>query len=123
MAVVRQQAGDKAAAFAEILAEHGLAAEDVAYMGDDLMDLPVLRLAGVSAAPADAAETVRARVDFVSRLPGGGGAVREFIEGVLHAQDRWTAIERRYLAAAADAPGPPAAAATTPESSPAREAW
>ena len=54
MAVVRQQAADKAVAFAEILAEQGLAAEDVAYMGDDLMDLPVLRLAGVSAAPADA---------------------------------------------------------------------
>jgi 3-deoxy-D-manno-octulosonate 8-phosphate phosphatase (KDO 8-P phosphatase) len=108
MAIVRQQAGDKAAAFAEILAEQGLAAEDVAYMGDDLMDLPVLRLAGISAAPADAAETVRARVDFVSRLPGGGGAVREFIEGVLHAQDRWTAIAERYGiegANRADAPG------------------
>ena len=60
MAIVRQQATDKAAAFAEILAEQGLAADDVAYMGDDLMDLPVLRLAGVSAAPADAADAVRA---------------------------------------------------------------
>jgi 3-deoxy-D-manno-octulosonate 8-phosphate phosphatase (KDO 8-P phosphatase) len=96
MAVVRQQATDKAVAFAEILAEHGLVAEDVAYMGDDLMDLPVLRLAGVSAAPADAADPVRARVDFVSRLPGGGGAVREFIEAVLLAQDRWAAIALRY---------------------------
>jgi len=106
MAVVRQQATDKAAAFAEILAEHGLAADDVAYMGDDLMDLPVLRLAGVSAAPADAADAVRARVHFVSRHPGGAGAVREFIEGVLHAQGRWTAIAERYLpaeAAGADA--------------------
>ena len=96
MAIVRQQATDKAAAFAEILAEQGLAADDVAYMGDDLMDLPVLRVAGISAAPADAADAVRARVHFVSRLPGGGGAVREFIEGVLHAQDRWTPIAARY---------------------------
>jgi len=96
MTIVRQQAGDKAAAFAEILTEQGLAAEDVAYMGDDLMDLPVLRLAGVSAAPSDAADHVRARVDFVSRRPGGGGAVREFIEGVLHAQDRWAPIAERY---------------------------
>jgi 3-deoxy-D-manno-octulosonate 8-phosphate phosphatase (KDO 8-P phosphatase) len=96
MAVVRQQATDKAAAFAEILAEQGLAAEDVAYMGDDLMDLPVLRLAGFSAAPADAADPVRARVHFVSRLPGGAGAAREMIEGILQAQDRWAAIAGRY---------------------------
>lgn len=96
MAVVRQQATDKAAAFAEILAEHGLTAAETAYMGDDLMDLPVLSLAGVSAAPADAADAVRARVHFVSRQPGGAGAVREFVEGVLHAQDRWAAIVERY---------------------------
>jgi 3-deoxy-D-manno-octulosonate 8-phosphate phosphatase (KDO 8-P phosphatase) len=96
MAIVRQQAGDKAAAFTEILAEHGLAAADVAYMGDDLMDLPVLRLAGLSAAPADAAEAVRARVHFVSRLPGGSGAARELIEGVLRAQGLWPAIAARY---------------------------
>jgi 3-deoxy-D-manno-octulosonate 8-phosphate phosphatase (KDO 8-P phosphatase) len=78
-------------------------------MGDDLMDLPVLGIAGVSAAPADAADAVRARVHFVSRLPGGAGAVREFIEGVLHAQDRWAAIAGRYGigagASRADAPG------------------
>jgi 3-deoxy-D-manno-octulosonate 8-phosphate phosphatase (KDO 8-P phosphatase) len=109
MAIVRQQAADKAAAFAEILAEQGLDADDVAYMGDDLMDLPVLRLAGVSAAPADAADEVRARVHFVSRHAGGAGAVREFIEGVLHAQDRWAAIAERYGieagASRAEAPG------------------
>ena len=121
MAIVRQQATDKAAAFAEILAEHALAADDVAYMGDDLMDLPVLSLAGVSAAPADAADAVRARVHFVSRLPGGGGAVREFIEGVLHAQDRWTDIAARY---GLDLPTTPESSAnqqTTPQSSAVQE--
>ena len=97
MTVVRQQAGDKAAAFAEILAEQRLEADEVAYMGDDLMDLPVLRLAGLSAAPADAAEAVRARVDYVTRLPGGGGAVRELIEHVLEAQGRFAGIAARYL--------------------------
>ena len=110
MAIVRQQATDKAAAFAEILAEHGLAADEVAYMGDDLMDLPVLRRAGLSAAPADAAEAVRHRVHFVSRLPGGAGAVRELIEGVLRAQDRWAAIAARY------------GLEPTPQSSPVQEA-
>jgi 3-deoxy-D-manno-octulosonate 8-phosphate phosphatase (KDO 8-P phosphatase) len=96
MVVVRQQASDKAAAFAEILAEQGLTADDVAYMGDDLMDLPVLRRAGLSAAPADAAHAVRARVHFVSRLPGGKGAARELIEGVLEAQGHWPGIAARY---------------------------
>jgi len=96
MAVVRQQATDKAAAFTEILAEQGLDAAEVAYMGDDLMDLPVLRQAGLSSAPADADEAVRARVDWVASRPGGGGAVRELIEGVLRAQDRWDAIAERY---------------------------
>jgi len=96
MAIVRQQATDKAAAFAEILAEQQLEADAVAYMGDDLMDLPVLRQAGLSAAPADAAEAVRARVHFVSRLPGGAGAVRELIEAVLAAQGRWPDIASRY---------------------------
>ena len=96
MAIVRQQATDKAAAFAEILAEQQLEADAVAYMGDDLMDLPVLRQAGLSAAPADAAEAVRARVHFVSRLPGGAGAVRELIEGVLAAQGHWPDIAARY---------------------------
>jgi 3-deoxy-D-manno-octulosonate 8-phosphate phosphatase (KDO 8-P phosphatase) len=96
MTVVRQQAADKAAAFAEILAEQRLDADAVAYMGDDLMDLPVLHQAGLSAAPADAVAAVRARVHFVSRLPGGGGAARELIEGVLEAQGYWPGIEARY---------------------------
>jgi 3-deoxy-D-manno-octulosonate 8-phosphate phosphatase (KDO 8-P phosphatase) len=94
--IVRQQATDKAVVFAEILAEQGLDAEAVAYMGDDLMDLPVLRLAGLAAAPADAAEAVRTHVHWVSRLPGGSGAVRELIEGVLQAQGLWPGIAARY---------------------------
>jgi 3-deoxy-D-manno-octulosonate 8-phosphate phosphatase (KDO 8-P phosphatase) len=95
--IVRQQATDKAAVFAEILAEQALSADEVAYMGDDLMDLPVLRLAGLSAAPADAVADVRARVHVVTPHGGGAGAVRDLIEGVLRAQDRWTAIAARYL--------------------------
>jgi 3-deoxy-D-manno-octulosonate 8-phosphate phosphatase (KDO 8-P phosphatase) len=105
--IVRQQATDKAAAFAEILAEQGLAAEEVAFMGDDLMDLPVLRQVGLAAAPADAVADVRARVHVVTPHPGGAGAVRDLIEGVLRAQGRWTAIAARYLDAEA-APEPEA---------------
>jgi 3-deoxy-D-manno-octulosonate 8-phosphate phosphatase (KDO 8-P phosphatase) len=101
--VVRQQATDKAAAFAEILAEQALAADEVAFMGDDLMDLPVLRQVGLSAAPADAVADVRARVHVVTPHAGGDGAVRDLIEGVLRAQGRWAAIAARYLDAGAPA--------------------
>ena len=68
-------------------------------MGDDLLDLPVLARVGLSAAPADAAPEVRARVDWVSPSPGGRGAVRELIELVLRAQERWDDVVREYTPA------------------------
>ena len=70
--------------------------EDVAYMGDDLLDIPVLRRVGLSAAPADAAPEVRERVDWVSPSGGGRGAVRDLIEFVLRAQERWDGIVQQY---------------------------
>ena len=66
-------------------------------MGDDLLDLPVLRACGLSAAPADAAPEVRERVHWVSRRRGGRGAVREFIELVLRAQGAGTPCWPTYL--------------------------
>ena len=58
-------------------------------MGDDTNDLPPMELAGLSACPADAAIEVRQQADFVSKLNGGHGAVRDFVERVLKAQGRW----------------------------------
>ena len=69
---------------------------DVAYMGDDIVDLAVLLRAGLSAAPADAAGDVRARVDWVSGARGGDGAVREFVEMILKAQGRWDSVVAAY---------------------------
>ena len=69
----------------------------VAFMGDDLLDLPVLGRVGLSAAPCDAAPEVRARVDWVSRHAGGDGAARELIEVILRAQGRWDALIREYV--------------------------
>lgn len=89
-------AGRKHEAFAGILADHGFAAADVAYMADDVLDLPVLRRAGLSAAPADAVDEVRTRVDWVSRFPGGRGAVRELIEVLLAARGQWDAVMKEY---------------------------
>jgi 3-deoxy-D-manno-octulosonate 8-phosphate phosphatase (KDO 8-P phosphatase) len=94
--IVVQGAGSKLKAYEQILAEQGLADDQVAFMGDDLLDLPVLARAGVSAAPADAAADVRARVDWVSTAAGGRGAVREFVEFVLRAQGSWERIVTEY---------------------------
>ena len=65
-------------------------------MGDDLLDIPILKRAGLSGAPADAAAEVRAVANWVSGRDGGRGAVREFIELVLRAQGRWDAIVRDF---------------------------
>lgn len=90
IAIVVQGVTDKGAACSEILEAHGMADLDVAYMGDDLLDLPVLARAGLSAAPADAVDEVKARVHWVSSHAGGRGAVREFIELILKARGRWS---------------------------------
>ena len=76
--------------------------EQVAYMGDDILDLPVLSRVGLAAAPADSADDVRARVHWVSRARGGDGAARELIELILRAQDRWDSIVATYIAEVQD---------------------
>ena len=87
--IVRQGVASKALAYDDILRQHGLTDADVAYMGDDVLDLPVIARAGLSASPSDAVEEVRSRVDYVSRAGGGDGAARELVELVLKAQGRW----------------------------------
>jgi 3-deoxy-D-manno-octulosonate 8-phosphate phosphatase (KDO 8-P phosphatase) len=90
--IVQQGVTSKLAAFEQILKSSGLAEEAVSYMGDDLLDLPVLDRAGLAAAPADAVQEVRQAVHWVSAAGGGRGAVRELIELVLRAQGRWDGI-------------------------------
>jgi len=85
MSVIKQGFHDKMAGWSEILAETGLDPRQIAYIGDDVQDLPVLWRAGISAAPANAVEDVKAEVDYVCRAPGGHGAVRELIDLVLEA--------------------------------------
>ncbi len=74
---------DKLAVFRKLVEDMGLETEETAAMGDDLPDIPVLKAAGVSAAPADAVEEVKRTVKFISSKPGGRGAVREFIDYLL----------------------------------------
>ena len=72
--------------------------EEVAYMGDDIVDLPVLARVGLAAAPVDAAADVRSRVNWVSTAKAGEGAVRELIELILRAQSRWESVIEAHLA-------------------------
>lgn len=74
---------DKIGVFRELLARHFLREEESAYIGDDLADLPVMRKAGLSAAPADGHPAVRAAADYVTSRRGGEGAVMEFVDLIL----------------------------------------
>jgi len=96
--IVYQGVSNKASGYEAILREQGLSDAEVAFMGDDLLDLPVLGRVGLSAAPSDAADDVRTRVDWVSQSAGGQGAVREFVEFVLRAQGIWDGVAGEYLA-------------------------
>jgi 3-deoxy-D-manno-octulosonate 8-phosphate phosphatase (KDO 8-P phosphatase) len=96
--LVHQGVASKLDSYEHILDDLALTHEQVAYMGDDLLDLPVLTRAGLAAAPADAVEDVRARVHWVSAARGGDGAARDLIEVILRAQDKWTALLASYLA-------------------------
>lgn len=94
--IVAQGVISKPVELDRILAEEGLTDTDVAYMGDDLLDIPVLKRVGLAGAPADAAPEVRDVADWVSTKGGGRGAVREFIELVLRAQGHWDAIVKDF---------------------------
>ena len=96
--LVHQGVASKLETYDQIVDELLLDEEQVAYMGDDVLDLPVLARAGLSSAPADAAPDVRARVHWVSGARGGDGAGRELIEMILKAQGKWDGLVAAYLA-------------------------
>ena len=93
-----QGALDKLAVLQEILNSTGLSPGQVAYMGDDIVDLPVLRRAGFSVTVSDAHEDVLKAVDLVTKNPGGRGAGREVCEIILKVQGKWEGLMERYRA-------------------------
>ena len=95
--LVHQGVASKLETYEQIVDELLLEDEQVAYMGDDVVDLPVLQRAGLSASPADGVEDVRARVHWVSRAHGGQGAARELVELIVRAQDRWNDLLAEYM--------------------------
>jgi len=94
---VHQGAKVKMDALARLMDRHGVAPEALCCVGDDLPDLPLIRLAGVGVAVADARPEVIEAADLVTDAPGGYGAVRELAEALLRAQGRWRHILSRYL--------------------------
>lgn len=80
---VIQGSTDKVAGLRALQEKYGLAEQEFAFIGDELFDLPLLRLVGFSAAPRNARKEVQREVDFVTTVRGGEGAVREFLEKIL----------------------------------------
>ncbi|PZR14979.1 MAG: 3-deoxy-D-manno-octulosonate 8-phosphate phosphatase [Archangium gephyra] len=91
IATVFQGRIHKGPAFLELAEQLGLQPQQLAYMGDDVNDLPAMARAGLSGCPANAVPEVLEAVHFVSTRNGGHGAVREFIELILKATGRWDA--------------------------------
>jgi len=72
-------------------------ADEIAFVGDDLMDLPLMKKSGVSIAVADAHELIRFHADMVTRASGGKGAVREICETILKAKNQWDNVINRFM--------------------------
>jgi 3-deoxy-D-manno-octulosonate 8-phosphate phosphatase (KDO 8-P phosphatase) len=81
----------------QILADKGLAPEEVAFMGDDLIDLPPMRVVGLALAPADAWDPVKQAAHWIAHRPGGHGAVREACEFLLQSSGKWEEVTARYF--------------------------
>jgi len=86
----------KTKAYEKILKTYRLRDRDVCFMGDDLLDLGVMRRAGVAVAPAQAAPQVRRAADYVTRREGGRGAVREVVEMILTCKGLWPRALKIY---------------------------
>lgn len=94
---VQQGAVEKLEPYVKILHAAGLKDEEVCFIGDDIVDLPVLRRAGLAVAVADADGRLRNYVHYCTRARGGRGAVREAIEVILTAQGKWDGVTRRFF--------------------------
>jgi 3-deoxy-D-manno-octulosonate 8-phosphate phosphatase (KDO 8-P phosphatase) len=95
--IVYQGAKDKLVPYREILENLGLSDDQVAYVGDDVVDLPVLRKVGFSATVADAVEDIKPYVDYVSTKSGGRGAVRDVCDYLLKRSGNWGLVTDRYF--------------------------
>lgn len=97
VAHLHEMAWVKLEPYEKILVEEAISDEEVCYVGDDVVDIPLLRRAGLAVAVADAVEEAKKFSHFVTARAGGRGAVREVIELILKAQDKWREALARYV--------------------------
>ena len=93
---VHKGAKNKIEVFEKILKDKGLSEEQIACMGDDIVDIKIMQRSGFSIAPADASEYAKATADYITSKRGGRGAVREVCEMILQAQGKWDEICAHY---------------------------
>lgn len=96
LTLVFQGVRNKIEAYEQIMAEHQWQPAQIAYMGDDWLDLPLLTRVGLAAAPADAVHEAKAAAHYVARQPGGRGAVREVCELIIEAKGEYEKVLARY---------------------------
>jgi 3-deoxy-D-manno-octulosonate 8-phosphate phosphatase (KDO 8-P phosphatase) len=94
---LKQNAREKLKPYQEILRQTRLKDEEVCYVGDDIVDLPLLTRVGLAVGVAGSHKLLRRYVHYMTRQPGGMGAVREVIELILSAQGKWDAVLKHYL--------------------------
>ena len=97
ISIVYQKIYNKLEAYEEIILERGLDDKEIAYVGDDLVDVPLMKRVGLSVAVADGSEYAREAADYITLNNGGDGAVREVCELILKAQDKWAQVTERYF--------------------------
>ena len=93
---VYQVRDGKEGAYEKILKDYGLNDDEVAYVGDDLHDLPVLRRVGLAVSVANGRDEVKEVVHYTTEMAGGQGAVREIIEFILKSQGKWEEVTKKY---------------------------
>lgn len=93
---VRQGVHDKVGAYQEIAREIGITDDDACFVGDDLVDIPLLKRVGIPIVVADGAPEAKRLALYVTQSPGGRGAVREVCDLLLQSQGKWEEVIRRY---------------------------
>ena len=93
---IYQKVFNKLEVYEKILQENNLKDEEIAFIGDDIVDLPVMRRVGLSIAVEDAVEELKQESLLITKNPGGRGAVREVIEYILKARGLWEDVTKRY---------------------------
>lgn len=91
-----EKAWSKKEPYEQVLADEGVTDEEVCYVGDDVVDIPLMRRVGFAVAVADAVDEAKAFAHYVTGKTGGRGAVREVIELILKSQDKWNELMTRY---------------------------